>query len=45
MSPQPIKYSTSSPSGTVGKQNTIVGITSQDYASQGGWFSGFRGEG
>jgi hypothetical protein len=45
MNPQPIKYSASTPSGTIGKQNTIVGITSQDYASQGGWFGGFRGEG
>ena len=45
MSIEPIKYSTSNPTGTVEKQNTIVGVTTQDYASQGGWFSGRRTDG
>ena len=37
MNIEPIKYSTSTPSGTVNKQNTLVGVTNQDYSSQGGW--------
>ena len=45
MSQQPIKYSTTTPSGAVEKQNTIAGVTDQDYASQGGWTAGRRGEG
>jgi len=45
MNIEPIKYSTSTPSGTVNKQNTLVGVTNQDYSSQGGWVSGRRSSG